>query len=167
MTFVPRKRRVHSQCFRLTRTSSGALNLTLDDGRTFSEVQIIRAAPLSHPDRYLCFLDSTGQEICMADCIADLKDDDRLLAEQELRMRYLTTLITKVISVRREAATSYWETETNRGMREFVIQSSDETVRWTSEHRVVVVDVYGNRFEISNLTQLDRSSAQMVTENLT
>src|SRR5262245_55062539 len=101
MTFVSRERiTIDSKCFRLSRTPSGALELTLDDGRSFSEVQIIRAAPLSHPDRYLCFLDANGQEICMIDCIADLKGIDRLLAEEELRMRYVTTLIKKIISVR-------------------------------------------------------------------
>ncbi len=151
---------------RLTREPGGGLLLEFASGKSFAEIQIVRAAPLSRPDRYICFLDSAGQEICMIGDLSDLAPKDRLLVEEELRMRYITSVIRRIISLRREGGTLYWETETDRGLRELVVQNSDENVRWLSERCVLLIDVDGNRFEVPDTSALDQGSARMLTENL-
>jgi len=147
---------------RLSRASDGGLLLTLSDGRSFAGVQIVRAAPLSQPDRYICFLDSAGQEILMIRDLSDLALEDRLLAEEELRMRYVTSVIRRVISVRREGGILYWETETDRGFRELVVQSSDENIRWLGERRLLLIDVDGNRLTVPDVGALDPVSARIL-----
>jgi len=157
---------IASKGIRLSRASDGALVLTLADGRSFAGVQIVCAAPLSQPNRYICFLDSTDEEIYMIRDLSDLAPEDRPLAEEELRMRYITSVIRRVVSVRREAGTLYCETETDRGFRELVVQSSDDSVRWLSERSVLLIDVDGNRLVVPDISALDQASARLLAENL-
>jgi hypothetical protein len=147
---------------RVTRTADGGLLLTLPDGRSFAGVQVVCAAPLSQPNRFLCFLDSADQEIFMIRDLSDLPSEDRRLVEEELRMRYLTSVIRKVISLRREGGILYWETETDRGFRELVVQSSDESIRWLGERRLLLIDVDGNRLTVPDIGALDPASARML-----
>jgi len=81
-------------------------------------------------------------------------------------MRYITSVIQKVVSVRREAGTLYWETETGRGFRELVVQNSDDSVRWLSERSVLLIDVDGNRLVVPDIRALDNGSARLLAENL-
>lgn len=154
------------ECFRVTRAPEGGLVLTLSGGKSFPNVRLVRAAPLSHPGRYICFLDSTGQEICMINDLSELAPEERHLVEEELRSRYFITIIQKMIAVRREGGTLYWKAETERGMHELVVQESDENVRWLSERRVLMIDVDGNRFEVPDIDTLDAKSADLLREHL-
>jgi hypothetical protein len=140
--------------------------LTLKNGKSFGDVQVVRAAPLSEPNRYICFLDSAGEEICMVRDLLVLANPDRLLAEEELRTRYLTSEIQRVVSVREEATTLYYEIETDRGLREIVVRSSDETIRWMGKSHLLLIDVDGNRFQVRNIDALDSRSARMLVDNL-
>lgn len=151
---------------RLTRASGGGLVLTLADGRSFADVQIVCAAPLSQPNHYICFLDSTDEEIYLLRDLSDLPPEDRALAEEELRMRYLTSVIRRVVSIRREAGTLYCETETDRGFRELVVQTSDDSVRWLSERSLLLIDVDGNRLVVPDISRLDKASARLLAESL-
>jgi len=157
---------VDAKGLRLSRGAAGGLLLTFADGKTFADVQIVCAAPLSQPNRYICFLNSAGEEICMIRDLSDLAPSDRLMAEEELRIRYITSVIQRVISVRREGGTLYWKTDSDRGLRELVVQNSDENVRWLSERCVLLIDVDGNRFQVPDINALDRRSARMLAENL-
>jgi len=98
--------------------------------------------------------------------LSDLTPEDRLLVEEELRMRYITSVIQRVISLRREAGTLYWETETDRGFRELVVQSSDESVRWLDERCLLLIDVDGNRLMVPDISALDQVSARILADNL-
>ena len=94
--------------------------------------------------------------------LSDLALEDRLLAEEELRMRYVTSVIQRVISLRREGGILYWETETDRGFRELVVQSSDESIRWLGERRLLLIDVDGNRLTVPDIGELDPVSARLL-----
>ena len=98
--------------------------------------------------------------------LSDLAPEERLLVEEELRKRYITSVIRKVISLRREGGTLYWETETDRGFREFVVQSSDESVRWLGERSLLLIDVDSNRLTVPDISELDRASARILADNL-
>tara|TARA_B100000674_G_scaffold2302_3_gene1999 strand:- start:2967 stop:3518 length:552 start_codon:yes stop_codon:yes gene_type:complete len=142
------------------------LRLTIEDDRSYTRIKIVRAAPLSHPDRYICFLDAKDEEICMIDSIEQVDEAARALIREELDRRYLTALIERVTSIRNEFGTSYWDVETDRGQREFVVQNVAENAQWLGDHRLLIVDVDGNRFEIANLEALDKRSLAAVEQVL-
>jgi len=151
---------------RLIRQMNGSLSLVLGSGKSFSGISIVRAAPLSRPNNFICFLDSTGQEIYMVRDLSHLSAEDRVLVETELQLRYISSIIRRIVSVRREAGTLYCKAETDRGLRELVVRNADDSVRWMSERRVLLIDVDGNRFEIPNIGSLDSKSARMLRQNL-
>ena len=143
---------------RLFREPAWGLRLTIEGDRSYTRVKVVRAAPLSHPDRYICLLDAKDEEICMVDSLRDLDAEARAIVAEELDRRYLTSTVLKVKSVRNEFGTSYWDVETNRGEREFVVQNAAENAQWLGEHRLLLIDVDGNRFEIPDLGGLDKKS---------
>ena len=98
----------------------------------------------------------------MIDDLALLNDETRNIVAEELDRRYLTSLIERVHSVRHDFGTSYWDVDTNRGRREFVVQNVSENAQWLGDFRLLMIDVDGNRFEIANLNDLDKKSLSRV-----
>ena len=64
--------------------------------------------------------------------------------------------------MRNEYGVSYWDVETDRGQREFVAKNVAENARWLGDNRLFILDVDGNRFEFSDLTQLDKRSKALI-----
>ena len=134
------------------------VHLTIREDRSYPTVKVVRAFPLSHPDRYITFLDVKNEEIGTLETLEDVEPESKRIAESELARRYLNCEIRKIHSVRSEYGTSYWDVETNRGRREFVVQEVEENAIWLGERHVVIVDVNDNRFEIPDYSRLDSSS---------
>lgn len=137
---------------------AGTLRLTVGDDHSYPAVKLYQAWPLSQPQRYLSLQDARGEEIVMVPQIAELESQSRAVAEEELRRRYLTSRITGVQHIRSEFGVTYWHVSTDRGERDFVVQSLSESCVWLSERHVLIVDVDGNRFEITDIGALDESS---------
>jgi hypothetical protein len=147
---------------RLYREPAWKLRLTIEGDRSYTRVKVVRASPLSHPTRYICLLDAKDEEVCMIPDMKELDEDMRKIVQEELDRRYLTSTIESILSIRNEFGTSYWDVKTNRGPREFVIQNVAENAQWLGDHRLLLVDVDGNRFEIPNLNDLDKKSMSQV-----
>jgi hypothetical protein len=146
----------------LYREPAWKLRLTIEGDRSYTRVKVVRASPLSHPTRYICLLDAKDEEVCMIPDMKELDEDMRQVVQEELDRRYLTSTIESILSIRNEFGTSYWDVKTNRGPREFVIQNVAENAQWLGDHRLLLVDVDGNRFEIPNLNDLDKKSMSQV-----
>ena len=138
------------------------LRMTLRDDRSYLAVKVVRAAPLSSPNGYICFLDSRDEAICMVRDPNDLPDDQQKVVLEELERRYLTAIVHQVLSLRSEFGASYWEVATDRGDREFVVKDVSENAHWLSEDRVMLLDVDANRFEIQSLRGLDRKRRGLI-----
>ena len=153
---------VDEESIRLFREPPWMLRLTIEGDRSYTRVKIVRAAPLSHPKQYISLLDVKDEEICMIDDLKSLDAEMRAIVDEELERRYLTSIIEQVSSVRNEFGTSYWDVRTNRGEREFVVQNAAENAQWLGDHRLLLIDVDGNRFEIPDLNDLDKKSIGFV-----
>ena len=151
---------------RLFREPAWVLRLTIEEDRSYLKVKVVRAAPLSHPDHYISFLDSKDEEICMVDELKELDPQTLKVVTEELDRRYLTAVVESVHSVRNEFGTSYWDVATSRGRREFVVQNVAENAQWLGGRRLLLVDVDGNRFDFPDLDLLDKRSQGFVEEVL-
>ncbi|MEE2658389.1 MAG: DUF1854 domain-containing protein [Candidatus Latescibacterota bacterium] len=155
---VTQPENVGLQQIQLFREPPWILRLTIDGDRSYTRVKVVRAAPLSHPSKHISLLDAKDEEIFMIPEIRQLESEMQRIVEEELDRRYLTSTILKVLSMRNEFGTSYWDVDTNRGRREFVVQNVSENAQWFGDHRLLLVDVDGNRFEIPDLNGLDKKS---------
>ena len=151
---------------RLFREPAWVLRLTIEEDRSYLKVKVVRAAPLSHPDHYISFLDGKDEEIWMVDELKELDPQTLKVVTEELDRRYLTAVVETIHSVRNEFGTSYWDVATSRGRREFVVQNVSENAQWLGDRRLLLVDVDGNRFDFPDLDLLDKRSRGFVEEVL-
>ena len=134
------------------------LRLTVGDDKSYHTVKPAWAAPLSHPERYLALLDGKGNEIVTLPDPAVLSPESLEVAREELRRRYLTATVTRVTHTRQEFGATYWSVETDRGLRDFVTQNLQENAVWLSDVHLLLLDVDGNRFEVTDMSRLDAAS---------
>lgn len=138
----------------------GRLRATIGGRFSFIEVKIFRAWPLSRPDEYISMQHGGDEEFAMLMSLDELEPVSRAVAAEELKRRYLTALIREIIQIRSEFGVTYWRVNTDRGERDFVVQSLSESCIWLSEQHILILDVDGSRFEIQDRTALDPVSAQ-------
>ena len=147
---------------RLFREPPWVLRLTIEADRSYLKVRVVCAAPLSQPDRYICFLDEKNEVICTVEDPIDLDAVSQRIVKEEIEQRYMTAIIKRIDSLKSEFGVSYWEVETDRGDREFVVRNVSENAQWITDRRLLLLDVDGNRFEIANLEVLDKKSRGLV-----
>lgn len=136
----------------------GTLRLTVADSYSYPVVRLYQAAPLSQPKRFLAFQDGKGEEIALVPHLNDLTAPSQTIAEEELKRRYLTARVLAITGVKTEFGATYWNVVTDRGERDFVMQSLSESCVWLSETHLLLIDVDGNRFEIPDRNTLDAQS---------
>ncbi|MBC8100958.1 MAG: DUF1854 domain-containing protein [Cytophagales bacterium] len=140
----------------------GTLRLTIADRWSYPQVKLYQAAPLSRPGQLLSLQSGKGEEIAMIEMLADLTPESRAVAEEEIRRRYLTARVQAITEVRTEFGITYWHVVTDRGPRDFVVQSLSESCVWLSDTHLLLLDVDGNRFEIADRAALDVASQEQL-----
>lgn len=137
---------------------AGTLRLTVGEEKSYPKVALYQSAPLTRPGKYIALLDGKGEEIALVPSLDDLTASARAVAEEEIRRRYLTAQIQAITGLRQEFGVTYWHVLTDKGERDFVMQSLSESCVWLSEAHLLLVDVDGNRFEIEDRSALDAES---------
>jgi uncharacterized protein DUF1854 len=142
------------------------LRMTVEDRVSYVKVKPVWSAPLSRPQSFLVLLDGKGEEITLIPDVDALPAESLDAVRKELRQRYLTATITGIKNAKQEYGATYWYVATDRGDREFVTQSLQENAQWISESHLLLIDVDGNRFEITDITALDKQSRELIAEIL-
>jgi hypothetical protein len=145
---------------------AGTLRLTVGDRWSYRQVKLYQAAPLSQPGQYLSLQSGKGEEIVMVKALEDFTPESRTAVEEEIRRRYLTAKVRTITDIRTEFGITYWHVETDRGPRDFVMQSLSESCIWLSDTHLLLIDVDGNRFEIPDRSALDAASKTRLTSVL-
>lgn len=136
----------------------GRLRLTQED-RSWIEVRPVWASPVQNPGKYLAFVDGRDNEILMVtEPEKELSPENWAVAKQDLDRRYLNGFIKEIKEAKTVFGYTYWTVVTDRGERDFVTVSLQENAQWMSETHLILQDVDGNRFEISDTTKLDPES---------
>ena len=146
----------------LFRGPHGVLRATIDGDRSVLRAKVVRAFPLSNESRYLSILDGKGKEACLIVGVGQLDADSQQLVAEELARFYRVTAISRIRRLRQEYRTMYWDVETERGVRDFVVKWNPDTVLWLAPKTVQLEDVDGNRFIIPDIESLDARSRKLV-----
>ena len=126
------------------------------------KTQLFVSSPLSYPEKFLTLLDGKSEEIAFINHISELSAESRAVAEEAIRQRYLTSRITIITDLRNDFGITYWHVETDRGQRDFVVQSLSESCVWLSDAHILIVDADGCRFEIMDRHALDAQSRALL-----
>lgn len=137
------------------------LALKLKD-KEYPRVSLHRAFPFSYTDNFISVRDKEGKEIGL---IRDLKDFPKEIIElfnEELDRRYLLPSIKIINSIKEEFGYTYWDVITSIGAKRFTLKKDNSSFVNVKDNRILLIDVDGNRYEISDYTKLDSKSFKLI-----
>lgn len=159
----------HNVCFEYIAEN---LTLTMGDGTYYPRVTLRRCFPLSAkrtniivrapgPDNQLEY------EIGIIADLEQLRPDSQEAVLRELQLHYFVPTIQRILTIREEFGFLYWQVETDRGSKEFVMRDSViGSVRQISPNRWLVIDINQTRYEVRDITVLDSHSQELLRLNL-
>ena len=150
---------------RFERSDGGLLSLTVDDGGTeqhYPRIDVYRTYPLSAPDELVSLREPDGDEIGIIETLEDLDGPARRLLDEQLERRYFCPAIDDIVSVKEEFGYSYWEVETDAGSRRFTVQSGKSNILSIGDARLLIIDVDGNRFELTDYRRLPTATVRIL-----
>lgn len=147
-----------------TRPSDMTVRATLDGDRSWRDVRIARAFPLSDPDRYIGLRDGDDNDIGILETQQGLDLGSRTVIEEELERRYFTPQIIRVAAVSEEFGVVTWDVETTKGPRRFLVRNMKDNSYMLGLNRVMMTDVDGNRYEIPDARSLGPKAAAILSK---
>ena len=146
----------------LSKTQGNFLSLNLGEN-TYKRVMLQRAFPLSMPTKFISVREiredrEPGAEIGVIADIDALSEEKKRIVEEELNVRYFTPEILQITKLKDERGFVYMETVTTSGNRKITANNNSSSFVRLSAVRVLIVDVDGNRFDIPDITKLDKKS---------
>jgi len=146
---------------RLTSNGDGTLRVTTGS-RVFNRARIRLGRPLYHPHAFASIMNEKGKELGLIFRLDHLPPASKKVLSESLVGYDLTCRILRVVSLTHQFGAAFWEVDTNKGRREFVIRGTTEHIRWLTDDRMLITDVNGTRFEIRSLEGLDKKSQDQI-----
>jgi hypothetical protein len=130
-------------------------------GQEHVGVEVVRAFPISEPDRWISICDADGHEILSLDDTGQLSPEIRTVLLEELAKREFVPLIRRIVKVWDQTDPQEWHVVTDRGPTSFCVDS-DEDIRRLQPRQVLIVDGHGIRYLIPDTLQLDSRSRRIL-----
>ena len=130
-------------------------------GQEHVGVEVVRAFPISQPDRWISICDADGREIVALDDIRQLSPEIREVLLEELAQREFVPVIRRIVKVWNQTDPQEWNVVTDRGPTSFCVDS-DEDIRRIEPRQVLIVDGHGIRYLIPDTAQLDSRSRRIL-----
>ena len=125
-------------------------------------VYLCRQFPFDYLWEYISVLDEDQTEVGIIRSLELFEGEARELLKTELMRRYYAPVIKRIISVKERYGFSYWKVETEEGSVSFTLHDTFRSIIRAGEHRLIFLDVNGNRFELPDTEALDRKSYKKI-----
>ena len=146
-----------------TRTDLCRVTMSMKDGTVYENLEPRRLFPVRAASQYITLLGEGGKEIGIIRDLADLDAVSRRAIEECLEQYYLIPQITAILSVTDRAGALTWQVVTDRGEVTFRIRNRHADVKLLyGTNRVILRDADDNRYEIPDLTRLDKKSQKFL-----
>ena len=122
-------------------------------------VSMVYLQPLT-AQSHIALLNESSEVLLTFPSVEALPTESQPVAEMALAARYRVPRITKVNRTEIRSWTRYWDVETDLGPRRFALIELSKNVLWLSDTHLILRDSMGNRFEIPDLSALDKASQQ-------
>ena len=132
------------------------------NGEEFHDVRPRRVFPVSGKAPYISFIAEKDKEVALLTTPRGLDKESRRVLERALRHMYYAPKILEVSDVSETMGVSLWHVRTDQGYATFEISDRQRFIRTLAGGRYIITDVDGNRFEIENISQLDKKSQSRV-----
>jgi hypothetical protein len=138
------------------RTEGGFVSMKIEE-EFYPRIQVYHAFPFTDRNSYISIRepDEKAREIgIIKDFNKDVTRQTREMLEEQLRLRYFTPIIEKIINIKDEYGFAYFDVLTDHGACRFTIHMGGGSVVNLSDTRLMITDLDGNRFEIPDVTRL-------------
>ena len=157
---------------KFTRSGGGLISLAItnDKGEPehFERVVILRSFPVTNPNEFLSVREpdskkqGRGKEIGMIRHMSDFDEATQKLFMEELDRRYFTPELQKITSVKDKFGYLYWDVITTAGHVTFVLNNPFSNIRILEDGRILINDIDGNVFQITDPSKLDPASLKKI-----
>lgn len=138
------------------RTEGGFVSLKFEE-EYYPRIQVYQAFPLTDPNSYISIREPNekAKEIgVIKNLLTDISNESREMLVEQLRLRYFTPKIEKIINIKDEYGFAYFDVLTDHGACRFTIHMGGGSVVNLSETRLMITDLDGNRFEVVDIRNL-------------
>jgi hypothetical protein len=142
--------------WRLERRPHGRLDFIDAQGRMHTDVDVLRAFPISDPAGPVAIVGENDIELAWIDSLAAVEPGLRAALEAELSRREFLPLVERIEEVSDSEPTE-WTVATDRGRRRFKVAHADDILR-LPDGGAVITDTFGVRYTIPSLSRLDTRS---------
>lgn len=147
---------------RFTRKDITLVDMELYDGRKFENLEPRRLFPLSGLEKYITLLDEEGVERGIIRDMKTLPEKERTTIEECLDEYYLIPRVTKITDCKEKYGVLRIWAQTNCGDVVIEIRNILHGIKLIYGTRVQLRDVNDNRYEISNINELDSRSRRLI-----
>jgi len=132
-------------------------------GEDYKHIILRRIMPLQQPMSYISVADTENKEIGILKAVSDLPQDQQKIVINELDNRYYSPEVLEVVSVQDKLGYVYMEMHLkNKQGKEYkkncAVKDVSRNIRMLSDTSVIIFDVDGNRYIISDIARLNRQS---------
>lgn len=146
--------------WRLERHAHGRLDFVDGHGRRHTNVDVLRAFPVSDPTGPAAIVAADGGELAWIESLASVSPSLRSILEQELAQREFLPRIERIEAVS-DGEPAEWTVVTDRGPHRFKVAHADDFVT-QPDGSAFVTDRYGLRYTIPNIAALDPRSRRLI-----
>ncbi|WBL14652.1 DUF1854 domain-containing protein [Sutcliffiella sp. NC1] len=122
------------------------------------EIYIYRTFPYSKPYEYISVRTKDDEELGIIKDISDLDRQSEQEVLQELRLRYVVPVVTRIASIKEVPGLWTIELETDRGNVSLLMRNVHEHIQQTPSGSIVITDMEGRRCELRDINLLDKHS---------
>jgi len=137
-------------------------------GEDYGRVAVLLAFPYKMSDEYIVIrkedysrLDSEN-EIGIIKNLNDLQSEQIKIVKEELNKRYFMPEVTKINEIKEEFGNIFLAVDTNAGIREFTVTDLSSNIRKTDGGKILLTDIYGNRYLIKSIDVIDKKSMKIL-----
>lgn len=145
-----------------TRNGLASVDVELTDGRSFQNLEPRRLFPVSMQRKYITLLDEGGNEQAVIRDVDALPPKQRKMIEDCLEEYYLIPKIQRILHCDERIDGITLHMETDRGFAKIDIRILMQGLKMVGNNRVLVRDMNDNRYEIPDVTRLDKHSRQIL-----
>lgn len=146
--------------WRLERHAHGRLEFVDGQGGRHTDVDVLRAFPVSAPAGPVAVVAADGGELAWVDSLTALPAPLRSLLERELAQREFLPVIERIEAVSDTEPTE-WTVTTDRGGHRFKVAHADDVSR-QPDGSIFITDTFGMRYRIPSVGALDLHSRRLL-----
>ena len=143
---------------KITYRGFARVDVQMYDGRVFEDLEPRRLFPLSGLTKYITLIDKDMKEVAMIRDLERILPESREAVEKCLDEYYMIPKITEILERTEKNGLLKYKVNTNYGVRQFDIRNRHSDIKNLYDGRVLFRDSDDNRYEIPDITKLDKKS---------